>query len=214
MTHLKVLPENLKTSKIFTWREYYYITQYLFVNSVFLIPFCWLGGRKGIRPVKKLSGGVLAWLSVWCNVQSCIWPSWCHCHSLSLASVQSRLVLPFWYWLTRVVPEKGPLNGCVCVCVFLMQTEPVRFTKNIKINHQVTFCYITSYRPEGCETICLPPMAVPLGADLPSTSIRGRVCSPHMAKLQAASVPIAYNSWAPRAVTDRRTDRWTDSGIA
>ena len=22
---------------------------------------CWLGGRKGIRPVKKLSGGVLAW---------------------------------------------------------------------------------------------------------------------------------------------------------
>ena len=21
-----------------------------------------------------------------------------------------------WYQLTRVVPEKGPLNGCVCVC--------------------------------------------------------------------------------------------------
>jgi len=33
------------------------------------------------------------------------------------ASVKSRLVLPFWYLLTRVVPEKGPLNGCVCVCV-------------------------------------------------------------------------------------------------
>ena len=42
-----------------------------------------------------------------------------HCHSLSLASVKSRLVLPFWYQLTRVVPEKGPLNGCVCVCVCL-----------------------------------------------------------------------------------------------
>ena len=25
--------------------------------------------------------------------------------------------LPFWYRLTRVVPDKGPLNGCVCVCV-------------------------------------------------------------------------------------------------
>ena len=25
---------------------------------------CWLGGRKGNRPVKKLSGGALAWLSV------------------------------------------------------------------------------------------------------------------------------------------------------
>ena len=41
----------------------------------------------------------------------------CHCHSLSPASVKSRLVLPFWYRLTRVVPEKGPLNGCVCVCL-------------------------------------------------------------------------------------------------
>ena len=41
----------------------------------------------------------------------------CHCHSRSLASVKSRLVLPFWYWPTRVVSEKVPLNGCVCVCV-------------------------------------------------------------------------------------------------
>ena len=56
-------------------------------------------------------------LSVWSEVQTCIWPSWCHCHSLSLASVKSRLVLPFWYWLTWVVPDKGPLNGCACVHV-------------------------------------------------------------------------------------------------
>jgi len=46
-----------------------------------------------------------------------------HFHSLSLASVKSRLVLPFWYRLTWVVPEKGPLNGCVrvrvCVCDIL-----------------------------------------------------------------------------------------------
>ena len=78
---------------------------------------CWLGGRKGIWPVKNLSSEVLAWLSVWSEVQTCIWPSWCHCHSLSLAPVKSRLVLPFWYWLTWVVPDIGPLNGCVCVCV-------------------------------------------------------------------------------------------------
>ena len=31
----------------------------------------------------------------------CMWPRWCHCHWLSLASVKSRLVLPFWYRLTR-----------------------------------------------------------------------------------------------------------------
>ena len=35
--------------------------------------------------------------------------------TVSLASIKSRLVSHFWYWLTWVVPEKGPLNGCVCV---------------------------------------------------------------------------------------------------
>ena len=79
---------------------------------------CWFGGRKGIRPVKNLSGGVLAWLSLWSEVQTCIWPSWCHCHSLSLASVKSRLVLPFWYGLTWVVPGQRAVKWvCVCVCV-------------------------------------------------------------------------------------------------
>ena len=76
-----------------------------------------VGRQEGHPACKKLSGGVLVWLSVWSEVHTCIWPSWCHCHSLSLASVKSRLVLPFWCRLTWVVPEKGPLNGCVCVCV-------------------------------------------------------------------------------------------------
>ena len=75
-----------------------------------------VGRQEGHPACKKLSGGVLAWLSVLCEVQTCIWPIGFHCHSLSLASVKSRLVLPFWYRLTWVVPEKGPLNGCV-VCV-------------------------------------------------------------------------------------------------
>ena len=74
-----------------------------------------VGHQEGHPACKKLSGGVPAWLSVWSEMQTCIWPSWCHCHSLSLASVKSRLVLPFWYRLTRVVPEIGPFNGCVCV---------------------------------------------------------------------------------------------------
>jgi len=56
------------------------------------------------------------WLSVWSKVQTiCIWSSWCHSHPktpLSLASFESRLVLPFWYQLIQVVLEKRPLNGC------------------------------------------------------------------------------------------------------
>ena len=72
-----------------------------------------VGQQEGHPACKKLSGGVQVWLSVWSKVQTCILPSWCHCHSLSLASVKSRLVINFWYWLTRVVLDKGQLNGYV-----------------------------------------------------------------------------------------------------
>ena len=81
------------------------------IASVYLMLL--VGWQEGHPACKKQSGGMLVWLSFWSKVQTCIWPSWCHCHSLSLAPVKSRLVLPFWYQLTWVVPEKGPLNGCV-----------------------------------------------------------------------------------------------------
>jgi len=69
-----------------------------------------VGWQEGHPACKKLSGGVLAWLSVTSEVQTCIWPSWCHCHSLSFASVKSR----FFYRLTRVVLEKGCVRACMC----------------------------------------------------------------------------------------------------
>ena len=52
---------------------------------------CWLGIRKGIRPIKnrvvRCWHGSMAWSDV----------RWCHYHSLSLASVKSRLVfLAHW----------------------------------------------------------------------------------------------------------------------
>ena len=43
---------------------------------------------------------MLAWLSVWSEVQT-------------------------WYRLTRVVPDIGPLNGCVCVCGVVYQVVVV-----------------------------------------------------------------------------------------
>jgi len=80
-----------------------------------LLWHCWLGVRKSIRPV-EIERRVFVWLSVCSEVQTDrIWSSWCHRHpqtSSSLASLKSRLVLPFWYQPTQVVLEKRPLNGC------------------------------------------------------------------------------------------------------
>ena len=41
--------------------------------------------RRASGQQKKLSGRMLAWLSAWSEMQTCIWPSWCHCHSLYLS---------------------------------------------------------------------------------------------------------------------------------
>jgi len=63
----------------------------------------------------KMSGGMLAWLSVWGKVQICICPADATATSVSCSS-KSKLVLPFWYWLTRIVLDKGLLNRCKRVC--------------------------------------------------------------------------------------------------
>ena len=97
----------------------FYILYFVWVMCLTTCAFSALtlsvGRQEGHPACKKLSGGVMAWLFVWSDVQICIWPSWCHCHSLSLAPIKSRLVLPFWYRLTSVVPDKGPLDVCCCV---------------------------------------------------------------------------------------------------
>ena len=66
-----------------------------------------VGWQEGHPACKKLSGEVLAWLSVWSEVQMiCIWSSWCHCHPSSRSSkIQNGL--SFWCWLTQVVLQKG-----------------------------------------------------------------------------------------------------------
>jgi len=106
-----------------------------------------VGRQEGHPACKKLSGRVLVWLSVCSELQTCIWPSWWHCHSLSVASVKSGLVLPFWYRLTWVVREKGLLNVCMCVRV-------------VKINWRARF--VELYSPGGAS-VQSPPVRGFLG---------------------------------------------------
>jgi len=71
-------------------------------------------GHPACKKTERCGAGMVICLN-WSEVQTCLRPRWCHRHSLFLASVKSRLALPFWYRLTRVVPDKGPLNMCVDV---------------------------------------------------------------------------------------------------
>jgi len=76
-----------------------------------------LAGRASA--CKKLSGWVLTWLSVWSEVQTCIWPRWCHCHSLSLAFSKIQIAFTFLVLAYPGSPGKrADKRVCVCVCVF------------------------------------------------------------------------------------------------
>ena len=77
-----------------------------------------VGRQEGHPACKKLSGGgasVVICLEQGADLHMAqLMPL-----PLTASSVKSRLFLPFWYQLTRVVPGKGPLNGRVCVSAVL-----------------------------------------------------------------------------------------------
>ena len=41
----------------------------------------------------------------------------------------------FWYQLTRVIPDKGPLNRCVCVCVISVKVLKRKYHCHHPTNH-------------------------------------------------------------------------------
>ena len=74
----------------------------------------------------------------------------------------------------------------------------------------------TSYRPRERRDDMRPPPADGSSTRGGSASVRGRVRCLRLAKLQAASVPIAQGSCAPRAAApwDRQTDGRIDVRVA
>jgi len=91
----------------------------LFYNVYSLTALTLLTGRQEEHPAcKKLSDEMLAWLSVWIEVQTiCVWSRRCHCQAIIPCFMKIQIGLTFlvWYWLTQVVLEKRPLNTRMCM---------------------------------------------------------------------------------------------------
>ena len=129
---------------------------------------------------KKLSSGVLAWLSAWSEMvlhMSRLMPL---C-SVSLASVKSRLVLPFWYRPTRVVPDKGPLNVCVCVCVC---------SSDIKYDNATLLAFLPNFS-SSCRSFSRAP-------DLCSSCSR-RSSSSRRRRARSTAADIDADCWRHRS---------------
>ena len=91
---------------------------------------CWLGGRKGIRPVKKTEwwdAGMVMCLGKGADLymaQLMPLPLTISCSSIL------RLVLPFWCWLTQVVSDKIQEGHKTVVCVYVFYM--LKFMQNFK----------------------------------------------------------------------------------
>ena len=85
--------------------------------------------QEGHLACKKLSGGTLAWLSVWTEVHLCM-AQWMPLPLTVSCSSKSRMVLPFWCRLNRVVPDKIQNSRKTIVCV---RYNTIQWSPNIEI---------------------------------------------------------------------------------
>ena len=68
-----IINDSAKMSDVFIFSETIYCSQSQ--KSAFSALTLLVGRLEGHLACKKLTGGVLAWLSVWSKMQTCTWPS-------------------------------------------------------------------------------------------------------------------------------------------
>ena len=90
-----------------------------------------VGHQEEHLACKQLNDEVLAWLSVWSEVQMiCVWSMcWCSCHPVISCFIKIHISLTF---LVPVVLEKRPLNGCLFFC--LLPVNYYEFVNNLWLN--------------------------------------------------------------------------------
>jgi len=77
---------------------------------------------------------VLAWLSVWSEVQLiCTWSSWCYCHPISSCFIKIQIGLTFLAPAYPGCPEKEAVKH-VSVCLNVVPTVRKMNTRKIVCN--------------------------------------------------------------------------------
>ena len=117
-----------------------------------------VGWQEGHLACKKYSSGVLVWLSVWSKVQTCIWPIWCHCHSLPLTvSCFCKIQIGFTFLVPAHLgsPGKGAVKR---VCVWLNWWK----ASNIMSSWVSNSSWHRYHRVPGGVCCCCGPVSVSL----------------------------------------------------
>ena len=85
----------------------------------------WTSGKAS--SCKKLSSELLAWLSVWMEVQMvCMWSSWCHCHPVISCFIKIQIGLTFLVPAYPGCPETEAVKR-VSVCLsYVLKLCPLK----------------------------------------------------------------------------------------
>ena len=125
---------------------------------------CWLGVRKGIRPVKNwVVGcwhGCLQWGADLHIAQQMPLPLTISCSSKSRL-VWTVLVLPFWYLLTRVDPDIFQTSSKMVVCVCVYETTEHIIQRLNKWYYQTFHYYVSTYNREILRNAVIYPSLCP-----------------------------------------------------
>jgi len=76
---------------------------------------------------------VLAWLSVWSEVQSCIWPSCCHCHSPSLCFNKIQIGFTFLVPARPGGPGQRAVKRVLCICGLFVAASFSYKSRHLKV---------------------------------------------------------------------------------
>ena len=102
-----------------------------------------VGRQEGHPACKKLSGGCWRGYLSGARYRLAYGPAVPLPLTVSCFS-KIQIGLPFRYRLTRVVPEKGPLNGCVCVTDSTDSPDCLPILLSISVTYFTFFCFSTS----------------------------------------------------------------------
>jgi len=99
---------------------------------------------------KFLSDEVLAWSSVWCDVQMiCMWSSWRHCHPIISCLIKIQIGLTFLVPAYPGCPGKEAVKQVsVCLSYTRQQTYDQTFTRHETTHHHNRFMALFPGPPE------------------------------------------------------------------
>ena len=109
---------------------------------------------------------------------------------------KTQMVLPYWYRLTRLVPDKGPLSGCVHVCIYFVDLfSCIAVSLFNKLTYLLTNAIRKEFRRPWRERVTSTSIAAGIGIE------RGRLAR-------------SKRTWLAWSLPHRRLDAWPSWSLA